>query len=83
MFSFFFYILGDYNSSLHDVMYEISQYIKTDAHEFEKKMLNSTEEKRMKLKNILIVVKDIEKSKQFYHDLFGLNKVLDNADLIS
>ena len=26
----------------------------------------------MKLKNILIVVKDIEKSKQFYHDLFGL-----------
>ena len=26
----------------------------------------------MRLKNILIVVKDIEKSKQFYHDLFGL-----------
>lgn len=25
----------------------------------------------MKLKNILIVVKDIEKSRQFYHDLFG------------
>ena len=32
----------------------------------------------MKLKNVLIVVKDIEKSKQFYHDLFGLNMVLDN-----
>lgn len=32
----------------------------------------------MKLKNILIVVKDIEKSKKFYHDLFGLNMVLDN-----
>lgn len=32
----------------------------------------------MKLKNILIVVKDIEKSKAFYHDLFGLNVVLDN-----
>ena len=32
----------------------------------------------MKLKNILIVVKDIEKSKQFYHDLFGLNVVLNN-----
>ena len=32
----------------------------------------------MKLKNILIVVKDIEKSKQFYHDLFGLERVLDN-----
>ena len=32
----------------------------------------------MKLKNILLVVKDIEKSKQFYHDLFGLNVVLDN-----
>ena len=33
----------------------------------------------MKLKNILIVVKDIEKSKQFYHDLFGLDVVLDNG----
>lgn len=32
----------------------------------------------MKLKNVLIVVKDIEKSKQFYHDLFGLEVVLDN-----
>lgn len=32
----------------------------------------------MRLKNILIVVKDIEKSKQFYHDLFGLDPVLDN-----
>ena len=32
----------------------------------------------MKLKNILIVVKDIEKSRQFYHDLFGLDMVLDN-----
>ncbi len=32
----------------------------------------------MRLKNILIVVKDIEKSKQFYHDLFGLNMILDN-----
>ena len=33
----------------------------------------------MKLKNILVVVKDIEKSKQFYHDLFGLEVVLDNG----
>ena len=32
----------------------------------------------MKLRNVLIVVKDIEKSKQFYHDLFGLDMVLDN-----
>lgn len=32
----------------------------------------------MKLKNVLIVVKDIEKSKQFYHELFGLEVVLDN-----
>lgn len=30
----------------------------------------------MKLKNVLIVVKDIEKSKQFYHDLFGLDVLL-------
>ena len=32
----------------------------------------------MKLKNILIVVKDIEKSKEFYHKLFGLETILDN-----
>ena len=32
----------------------------------------------MKLKNILIVVKDIEKSRTFYHDLFGIDMVLDN-----
>lgn len=32
----------------------------------------------MKLKNILLVVKDIEKSKQFYHDLFGLDMILEN-----
>lgn len=32
----------------------------------------------MKLRNVLIVVKDIEKSKKFYHDLFGLDTILDN-----
>ena len=32
----------------------------------------------MKLKNVLIVVKDIERSREFYHDLFGLELVLDN-----
>lgn len=32
----------------------------------------------MKLKNILIVVKDIEKSKKYYHDLFGLEMILDH-----
>ena len=32
----------------------------------------------MKLKNILIVVKDIEKSRKFYHDLFGIDLVIDN-----
>ena len=32
----------------------------------------------MKLKNVLIVVKDIEKARRFYHDLFGLELVLDN-----
>ena len=31
----------------------------------------------MKLKNVLIVVKDIEKSKQFYHSLFGLDIILE------
>ena len=32
----------------------------------------------MKLKNILIVVKDIEKARKFYEDVFGLSLVLDN-----
>lgn len=32
----------------------------------------------MRLKNVLIVVKDIERSKKFYHDLFGLDVVVDN-----
>ena len=32
----------------------------------------------MRLKNVLIVVKDIEKSRKFYHDLFGIELVLDN-----
>ena len=36
------------------------------------------EKSLMKLKNILIVVKDIDKSRKFYHDLFGLDLLLDN-----
>ena len=32
----------------------------------------------MRLKNVLIVVKDIEKSRKFYHDLFGIDLVLGN-----
>ncbi len=32
----------------------------------------------MKLKNILLAVKDIEKSRQFYHKLFGLQTVLNS-----
>ncbi len=32
----------------------------------------------MKLKNILIVVDDIEKSKKFYKDLFGLESISQN-----
>lgn len=32
----------------------------------------------MRLKNVLIVVNDIEKSKRFYKDLFGLDVILDN-----
>ena len=32
----------------------------------------------MKLKNILIVVENIEEAKKFYHDLFGLETVVDN-----
>lgn len=32
----------------------------------------------MKLKNILIVVKNIEKARQFYRDLFGFEMLTDN-----
>ena len=32
----------------------------------------------MKLRNVLIVVEDMERSRKFYHDLFGLDMVLDN-----
>lgn len=32
----------------------------------------------MKLRNFLITVKDIEKSKKYYHDLFGLEMLSDN-----
>ncbi|MCR5735135.1 MAG: VOC family protein [Lachnospiraceae bacterium] len=32
----------------------------------------------MKLKNVLIVTKDIERSKKFYHYVFGLDVILDN-----
>lgn len=32
----------------------------------------------MKLRNVLIVVEDIERSKKYYHDLFGLDMILDN-----
>ena len=31
----------------------------------------------MRLRNVLIVVKDIERARQFYHDMFGLEKILD------
>ena len=34
----------------------------------------------MKLKNILIVVNDIEKSKSFYRDLFGLQVLMDMGE---
>ena len=32
----------------------------------------------MKLKNVLIVVKDVERSREFYQDVFGLELILDN-----
>ena len=32
---------------------------------------------RMRLKNFLIVVKDIDRAKQFYHDLFGFEVLVD------
>ena len=36
----------------------------------------------MKLKNVLIVVKDIERSRQFYHDLFGLEMIDNDGNMI-
>lgn len=34
----------------------------------------------MKLKNIVIVVKQMEQAKQFYHTVFGLDVMLDRGD---
>ena len=34
----------------------------------------------MRLKNVLLVVSDIEQSKRFYYDLFGLQIVRDFGD---
>ena len=39
---------------------------------------NTVNGSKMKLKNVLIVVKDIERSKKFYHDVFRLDMILDN-----
>ena len=36
----------------------------------------------LQLKNILIVVKDIERAKQFYHELFGVPVIRDFGDNI-
>lgn len=36
-----------------------------------------TQRKVMRLRNILIVVNDIEKSKKFYKDIFGLSVILE------
>ena len=33
----------------------------------------------MRLKIVLIVVKDIERSRQYYHDLFGLEMIVDHG----
>ena len=33
----------------------------------------------MRLKNVLIVVKDIERSRQYYHDLFGTEMIVDHG----
>lgn len=35
-------------------------------------------ENRYAIKNVLIVVNDIERSKKFYKDIFGLEVILDN-----
>lgn len=32
----------------------------------------------MRLKNVLIVVKNVEKSRQFYREIFGLERISDN-----
>ncbi len=36
------------------------------------------ERETMKLKSVLIAVKDIGRARQFYHDLFGLEMIRDN-----
>ncbi len=37
----------------------------------------------MKLRNVLITTNDIQRAKQFYHDLFGLDMLLEMVALLS
>ena len=41
---------------------------------------NKGEGEKMKLKNVLIVVSDLERAKAFYRDMFGLSVVLDGEE---
>lgn len=56
------------------------RFVRTPLSKKQEQRIGSDNRRRsaMKLKNVLIVVNDIEKSRQFYHDLFGLEQVLDN-----
>ncbi|SFQ45148.1 Catechol 2,3-dioxygenase [Lachnospiraceae bacterium XBB1006] len=56
------FIFGKKNEDIENILYEQAREKEND----------------MRLRNVLIVVKDIEKSKKFYHDLFGLDMILDN-----
>ena len=44
---------------------------------YNRKRNETDQEVRMRFRNFLIVVKDIEKAKQFYHDLFGFEVLVD------
>lgn len=82
-----FFILGIYDNTpdtvavRHKIPYNRwKQTGMKSCQDSRRKRMESAEgrsEQNVKLKNILIVVKDIEKSRQFYHDLFGLDTVLD------
>ena len=46
---------------------------------YKRTKLTEFQRKSMRLRNVLIVVKDMEKSIEFYKELFGLSVILDQG----
>ncbi len=74
------YAAGDnYSAVYNEIPFVFTQFQLNHYGLFQTREEINEERTPMRLKNFLIVVKDIEKSRKFYHDLFGLELLLDNG----